>query len=91
MPATSLRNVLTKAIGAQADVDFDVHTHALLDGDTVLLCSDGLTNMLPDARILATVAAHGANLEAACSALVHEANAQGGRDNISAILVRYGR
>jgi protein phosphatase len=91
LPATSLRNVLTKAIGAQADVDFDVNTHALQDGDTILLCSDGLTNMLSDARILATVSAHGGSLEAACSALVDEANAQGGRDNISAILVRYQR
>lgn len=90
-PGTGLRNVLTKAVGAREDVEFDVHTQALSDGDLLLLCSDGLTNMLPDATILDVVARHGANLEAACDALVAEANAQGGRDNISAILVRYQR
>jgi serine/threonine protein phosphatase PrpC len=47
--------------------------------------------MLPDAAILDVIARHGASLEAACDALVVEANAQGGRDNISAILVRYQR
>ncbi len=90
-PGTSPRNVLTKAVGAQEDVQFDVQTHPLADGDRVLLCSDGLTNMLPDARILAVVAERETDLEAACAELVAEANRTGGRDNVSVILARYQR
>ena len=54
------------------------------------MCSDGLTNMLSDPDILEIVSAHGIDLEAACADLVADANAQGGRDNISVVLVRYG-
>jgi len=87
----NFRNVLTKAVGAQDDVDFDIGVQALADGDVVLLCSDGLTNMLADARILEIATAHRADLERACTELIAEANRQGGRDNISAVLVRYAR
>lgn len=86
----SMKNVLTKALGAREDVDFDVREDDMNDRDLVLLCSDGLTNMLPDQRLLEIVSSHGADLEGACSDLIASANAAGGRDNISAILVRYG-
>jgi len=85
----SMKHVLTKALGARDDVDFEVKTQDLVDRDVLLLCSDGLTNMLPDVRILEIVSSPGADLDAAAQHLVAEANAQGGRDNISAILVRY--
>ena len=83
------KNLLTKALGTLEDVDFEVMERELNDGDVVLLCSDGLTNMVPDQSILDIVLAREADLEGACSALVTEANARGGRDNISAILVGY--
>lgn len=86
-----MKNILTKALGAREDVEFDVVDQPLHDADTVLLCSDGLTNMLPDARILEVIAAHPNDLPGACGQLVAEANAQGGRDNISVILVSYRR
>lgn len=85
-----MKNVLTKALGARDEVDFEITDQALRDGDIILLCSDGLTNMLPDAEILALVSRHASALERAVEALVAAANAQGGRDNISVILVRYG-
>ena len=85
----SMKHVLTKALGAQDDVDFEVVDQELSDGDIFLLCSDGLTNMVSDRRILEIVLSRGRNLEDACDALVADANAQGGRDNISAILVRF--
>ena len=85
----SMKNVLTKALGSRQDVEFDIGEQALADGDTVLLCSDGLTNMLSDPQILDVVTAHGSDLEAACRALVAAANHEGGRDNISAVLIRY--
>ena len=86
---TSMKNVLTKALGARQEVDFEVVGRKLSDHDTVLLCSDGVTNMLSDPEILDIVSAHGVDLERACHELVAAANAQGGRDNISAVLVRY--
>jgi len=86
---TSMKNVLTKALGAREDVEFEIAEQELSDDDVVLLCSDGLTNMLSDRRILEIVTTHGTDLEGACDALVTDANAQGGRDNISVILVRY--
>jgi serine/threonine protein phosphatase PrpC len=85
----AMQHVLTKALGARDDVDFEVKSQELSGGDIVLLCSDGLSNMLPDQRILEIVSARGADLEAAGRDLVSEANGQGGRDNISVILVRY--
>jgi PPM family protein phosphatase len=89
MPAEAMKNVLTKALGAREEVDFDVAEQPLEDGDLVLLSSDGLTGMLADAQILAIVAANTASVQAACEQLVSEASTEGGRDNISVILVRY--
>ena len=86
---TVMKHVLTKALGASAEVEFDVAEHDLRDGDIVLLCSDGLTNMLDDRSILEIVTAYAGHLERACDELVAGANAHGGHDNISVILVRY--
>ena len=85
-----MKHVLTKALGAAAEVEFDVAERALRTGDVVLLCSDGLTNMLADRSILEIVTAYAGHLERACDELVAGANAHGGHDNISAILLRYG-
>src|SRR6266852_7244665 len=82
-------NVLTKALGVRVEVEFDVAAHDLQAGDTVLLCSDGLTNMLDDHAILEIVTRHDGHLEKTCDQLVDGANARGGRDNISAVLLRY--
>ncbi len=88
-PNTAMRNILTKALGARDDVEFEVVDRPVHDGDLVLLCSDGLTNMVPDPRILDVVGAHAGDLPGACRALVAAANAEGGRDNISVILAQY--
>jgi protein phosphatase len=86
--ATSpMKNVLTKALGAREDVDFEVTRRPLERGDLMLLCSDGLTNMLADERILEIVVARSPDLEAVGRELVTAANEQGGRDNISVVLV----
>lgn len=87
----SMKNVLTKALGSGQDVDFEIAEHKLNDHDTVLLCSDGLTNMLSDQHILEIVSSSEPDLERSCHALVTAANEAGGRDNISAVLVRYTR
>ena len=85
-----MKNVLTKALGAREDVEFDVISRPLQPGDVLLLCSDGLTNMLTDDEIAGIITAHARDLGEACRELVAQANAQGGRDNVSALLVRFG-
>jgi protein phosphatase len=86
---TVMKNVLTKALGVRPEVEFDVAAHDMLTGDIVLLCSDGLTNMLDDQAILEIIAGNDEHLEKTCDELVAAANAHGGRDNISVLLLRY--
>jgi PPM family protein phosphatase len=85
----SMQNVLTKALGTSDTLDFDVKHHEFADGDVLLICSDGLTSMVSDPEILAIVARFEPDLEAAGNELIAAANVAGGRDNISAVLVRY--
>ncbi|HXC49405.1 MAG TPA: protein phosphatase 2C domain-containing protein [Candidatus Limnocylindrales bacterium] len=87
--AGSLQHVLTKALGTHEELDFDVKDHDLVSGDVLLLCSDGLTSMLTDREILTIVAKKTPDLQVAGRDLIAAANAAGGRDNISAILVHY--
>ena len=84
-----MKNVLTKALGVEPTVEFDVAQQPLEDSDLVLMCSDGLTGMLEDKRILDIVLAHAGRVPEACEQLVSAASAEGGRDNISTILIRY--
>ncbi len=81
------KNIITRAIGALRDVDVDLFRVSLEEGDTVLLCSDGLTNMVEDERITQVLLGEG-TLKEKAHKLVDEANDNGGRDNISVVLVR---
>lgn len=80
------KNVITRAVGAENYIDVDFFRTRLYPGDLLLLCTDGLTNMVEDKRILAVVQQHH-TLEAQAQALIREANAAGGADNISVLLV----
>jgi protein phosphatase len=85
-----LRHVLTNALGGfQKDVRVDIKRWKLADGDRVLLCSDGLTDMLDDAHI-AEVLARDAGSDETCRLLVEHALENGGKDNITVVLARYG-
>jgi len=83
------RNIVTRALGIEDEIELEVHDHEAQVGDIFLLCSDGLTDMLDDAKISAHLAA-GKPLGEVASALVDAANEAGGRDNVSAILVQVG-
>ena len=83
------RNVVTKALGAGPDVEPDLSALELIDGDLVLLCTDGLTSMLTDVDIESMLHRYGADLDAAARALVYEANQNGGEDNITLTLLGY--
>jgi PPM family protein phosphatase len=84
-----MHHVLTRAVGGpDADLDGDMHHVQIANGDRLLLCSDGLTDMVDEAEILALLNAN-ASSDAACRALVDSANAHGGRDNITVIVAGY--
>jgi protein phosphatase len=78
--------VLTRAMGLEAQVDITMGEDRVQVGDTYLLCSDGLSDLLPDAEIEGLLEAKG--LEQGASALVDAARDRGGKDNISVILLR---
>jgi protein phosphatase len=82
------KNLVTRAVGIDPDVETEVHTYDVEQGDIYLLCSDGLSDMVTDEDIHATLDAMRANLPLAAKQLVQLANDCGGRDNISVILVR---
>jgi protein phosphatase len=82
-----LKGLLTRAVGVSANVVPDVTISTLLPGDVYLLCSDGLTEMLPDADIAHVLGALGGNPQLAAAHLVDLANDRGGMDNISAVIV----
>jgi serine/threonine protein phosphatase PrpC len=80
-------SVLARALGVEENVEVDVAVEAPLPGDVYLLCSDGLSRMVPAEEIRATLLAT-EDLEQATKLLVDKANQRGGRDNITTILVR---
>jgi protein phosphatase len=82
------RHMITRALGLKDTVDVDLSERTAQAGDTLLLCSDGLSDLLDDEEILAEVQEHAANLDGACQALVDRANAKGGDDNITVLLIR---
>ena len=84
------RNLVTRALGMDAEVTLEARDHSLQQDDVLLLCSDGLTDMVDDEGICYLLCHTHASLQDACQALVDAANAAGGRDNISVVLVRAG-
>ena len=85
-----MQNVITRAVGTRAEVVPDLQEVETQPGELYLLASDGLTRELTDPALAAILATSGANLKTACAALVAAANAAGGRDNITCLLVRIG-
>jgi protein phosphatase len=82
------KNLVTRAVGIDAEVAAEIHVHEVLPGDIYLLCSDGLNDMVEDEEISMTLGALSANLELCATQLVQMANDNGGRDNVSVILVK---
>lgn len=82
------KNIITRAVGAMENVEADFFRRTLRDGELVLLCSDGLTNMVEDTQIRRIAAGNTeAALDSRVQALVAAANEHGGRDNIAVILI----
>jgi PPM family protein phosphatase len=81
------RSVVTRALGAEPDVDVDETQWTLMQGDLLLLCSDGLTSVVDDEEIRDIVRST-EDLDELCRELINEANARGGPDNITVVTVR---
>ena len=82
------RNLVTRALGVDPLVEVDLAEHLVLPDDLYLLCSDGLNDMVPDEEIALALQTLSGHLELAATQLVEMANDQGGRDNVSVILVK---
>jgi protein phosphatase len=80
------RSILTRALGAEPEIDIDTFVIALAPGDRIVLCSDGLSSVVPVEQIRQAVAG-GDDLDIACRRLVDAANDRGGPDNITVVLV----
>ena len=81
------RNVLYRAVGQGDGLEVDVESHRLPPGGSLLLCSDGLWGLVPNDR-MQTLIRQAPSLQAACEAMVAAANAAGGPDNITAVMVQ---
>jgi PPM family protein phosphatase len=81
------RNILTRAVGSTEELHVDLSETRLAPGDRILLCSDGLSSMVDDPAILSAVMEH-PDPEEACASLVALANANGGWDNVTAVIIQ---
>lgn len=80
------RSILTRALGVEGDLEVDQASHEVHPGDRLLLCSDGLSSMVPD-REIRRVLDEVADPKMACDALVEAANQAGGFDNVTVVVV----
>jgi serine/threonine protein phosphatase PrpC len=84
----SRKSILTQAVGTSETLDVKVTYTRVGQSDRILICSDGLYNMVPDADLLKD-AGQGSDLSSNCKALIEKANANGGKDNITVILAEF--
>ncbi|MEA2160589.1 MAG: family protein phosphatase, partial [Solirubrobacteraceae bacterium] len=81
------RSIITRALGPEPTVEVDTWTYPANAGDVLMLCSDGLTSMIPE-ELIAETLANATSLEDAADELIAQANEAGGRDNITVVLFR---
>jgi protein phosphatase len=82
------KNIITRSVGYQEEVEIDLTYLDLQSGDSLVLCSDGLTNQVDDPVILESIVRHGSHIESSCRELVKKANENGGDDNITVVICR---
>ena len=81
------KNIITRALGAEKTVDIDFFDLKLEPGDVVLMCSDGLSNMVEDSQLREIISDTSTDLDEKGRILIREANRNGGKDNIAIVLV----
>ena len=83
------RNMIYRSLGQRDYIEVDLFWEILCPGDYLLLCSDGLWEMLKDPRTITQIILEAATLDQACENLVAAANSEGGADNIGVVLAKY--
>ncbi|MFN8671891.1 MAG: Stp1/IreP family PP2C-type Ser/Thr phosphatase [Candidatus Sericytochromatia bacterium] len=81
------RNVITRCLGMQPEVEVDTFILDFNSGDRILMCSDGLTNLVSNEEIKNWTLEYGEDLEGVCKKLVDTANERGGHDNITVVVL----
>lgn len=81
------KNLVTRALGVDESVQLEVNEHKLEFGDVYLMCSDGLTDMVDD-TVISQILTEGQSMQWMAERFIGQANENGGRDNISVLLVR---
>lgn len=84
------KNIITRAIGTDSEIEIDIYSRGIKDGDIILLCSDGLTNMVSD-ELIKEIILESDDIQKNCNSLMNTANKLGGLDNITAILIEVGK
>jgi protein phosphatase len=87
---SDMRNILSKALGIAPEVDVDMEELTVSEGDQLVLCSDGLSELISDDEILAEVQSSN-RPDLVCNELVDLANQRGGEDNITVIVAHFHR
>ncbi len=82
------RNLIFRSLGMKNDVEVDIFIQILKPGDSLLLCSDGLWEMLPDDKVLVQLVTKAEHPQDACNQLVEAANRAGGEDNIGVVVAK---
>ncbi len=83
------QNILLRALGRDADVEIDLAEAAVSAGDRLLLCTDGLTRMVPDDHLAAVLERYRGEPQRACDHLIETANNSGGPDNITVVIAEF--
>lgn len=81
------KNLITRALGVEEEIEIDIYTCELGENDCILMCTDGLTNMLDENEISELLVSADGDPQKACDSLVCKANEKGGEDNISVIVI----
>jgi protein phosphatase len=85
---SEIQNIILRALGSEDNVEPDLDDMIAQPGDTLLMCSDGLSKEVPDADMLRLIQS-ASSLDAACDALIAAARKAGGDDNITCMLLRF--
>jgi protein phosphatase len=91
MKTDRMRNVITRSVGFEPDVNVEVYEMTVQPGDIFLICSDGLSGLLEDSDLLSTIQRNllsGNDIQRAVTELIEGANERGGDDNITAVMIQ---
>lgn len=81
------KNLITRALGSERNVRADLYRQTMMSGDVLLLCSDGLSNLMDDQELLYEVI-HGGNMDTCCQRLLDIALTRGAPDNVTVVLLQ---